>query len=57
MNRAFADGGDGERPVDSRRAPGYAHATRGPMPTFTFTYTYAYRLFTGGGLVMVGALG
>jgi len=26
------------------------------MPTFTFTFTYAYRQFTGGGLVMVGAL-
>jgi len=26
------------------------------MLSFTFTYTYAYRLFTGGGLVAVGAL-
>jgi len=43
--------------VDNRSRLSYALATRGSMPTFTFTYTYAYRLFTGGGLVMVGALG
>ena len=42
--------------IDSPPAMNYACRTRGPMPTFTFTYTYAYRQFTGGGLVMVGAL-